>query len=78
MSQNFLYTRYICFYLEKVLNGIWYFFLFIIEYCSDIRYVFVIDDPENLVKRIIETGGEQIRNIFTNESYKTVYYLDPF
>ncbi len=78
MSQNFSYTRYICFYLEKVLNGIWYLFLFIIEHCRDLRYVFVIDDPENLVKRIIETGGEQIRNIFTNESYKTVYCLDPF
>lgn len=37
--------------------------------------------PENLVRRIVETGGKQISpilNIFTNETYLAVYCLDPF
>ena len=37
--------------------------------------------PENLVRRIVETGGKQVSpvlNIFTNETYQAVYCLDPF
>jgi catechol 2,3-dioxygenase-like lactoylglutathione lyase family enzyme len=38
-------------------------------------------NPEELVQRIIETGGKQISpvlTIFTNETYQAVYCLDPF
>jgi catechol 2,3-dioxygenase-like lactoylglutathione lyase family enzyme len=37
--------------------------------------------PEDLVRRIVETGGKQISpvlSIFTNETYQAVYCLDPF
>jgi catechol-2,3-dioxygenase len=38
-------------------------------------------NPEELVKRIVETGGQQISpvlNIFPDETYQAVYCLDPF
>jgi catechol 2,3-dioxygenase-like lactoylglutathione lyase family enzyme len=38
-------------------------------------------NPEDLVQRIVQTGGTQISpvlSIFTNETYQTVYCLDPF
>jgi catechol 2,3-dioxygenase-like lactoylglutathione lyase family enzyme len=38
-------------------------------------------NPEELVRRIVETGGKRISpvlSIFTNEIYQAVYCLDPF